>query len=170
MQKTTAKLMKKNYLDKLLFLAITTFAMLVLFTTIVHAKTDEVLKGPVWAQVIDIYDGDTIVVEANVWPGHRVQTAVRLNGYDTPELKARCDKESEMAKRAKVFVQDNLKDKQVMLENIHFGKYAGRVVADIKLPDGQSLGDMLYGQKLAAVYSGGKRKDWCKGSFKKIFF
>lgn len=49
------------------------------------------------ARVISVYDGDTITVVAEPWPGHFVETRVRLAGVDTPEIRGRCEAEEDLA-------------------------------------------------------------------------
>ena len=40
------------------------------------------------ATVVSVYDGDTIKVKAEHWPGHTWTGNVRVLGVDTPELSA----------------------------------------------------------------------------------
>ena len=48
-----------------------------------------------------------------------------------------------------------------MLRNIHYGKYAGRVLARVETSDGEDLNTLLLEAGLARVYDGGKRRSWC---------
>ncbi len=112
------------------------------------------------ADVISVYDGDTIKVMARPWPGMSLETSVRVRGIDTPEIKGKCETEKAKAvdarEQAKQFV-----GKHVLLTNIELGKYAGRVVANI-LVGNQDLGEFLITSGLARPYDGGKRKSWCE--------
>lgn len=125
------------------------------------AIRDDVIKGPIDAVVLEVVDGDTIKVEAAIWPGQSVKTGVRLRGYDAPELKARCAREKEMAVAAADLMEKAVASKKVTLYNVHFGKYAGRVVADIYTADDRSVGTLLEQAELAHLYDGGKRQSWC---------
>lgn len=49
----------------------------------------------------------------------------------------------------------------VFLQNVKHGKYAGRVVADVKLDGGANLADKIISQGLGREYHGGARKGWC---------
>jgi len=49
----------------------------------------------------------------------------------------------------------------VQLENVKYGKYAGRVVADVKLEGGDNLADKIITQGLGREYHGGARAGWC---------
>ena len=57
----------------------------------------EIVPGPVPAEVLAVLDGDTLVVRARIWLGQDVETRIRLDGIDAPELKGKC--ESERRKR-----------------------------------------------------------------------
>ena len=122
---------------------------------------EDVLAGPVAADVIDVIDGDTIAVRARIWLGQQVDTRVRLAGVDTPELRARCPRERALAQQAKDAVSAMLADHGVLLRNIHYGTYAGRVVAEGEV-DGRDLSAVLIETGLGAAYDGtGDRPDWC---------
>ncbi|GAB4179354.1 MAG: hypothetical protein OHK0024_17690 [Thalassobaculales bacterium] len=119
------------------------------------------LAGPVPAQVLAVIDGDTLAVRAHVWLGQTVETKVRLAGIDTPELRGRCPRERALAEQARQRLSDAVAGGEVVLTGIHFGKYAGRVVATVHTPAGQDLAAMLRGAGLARAYRGGGRESWC---------
>ena len=103
------------------------------------ALAADTIPGPIVASVVSVYDGDTMTVNAYPWPGMTIRTAVRVNGIDTPEIRGLCDAEKELAKRARDYVMATVGD-HVQLTNVTLGKYAGRIIADVLLADGQSLG------------------------------
>ena len=74
------------------------------------------IPGPVNARVVSVYDGDTLTVDAEPWPGLTARTAVRVAGVDTPEIRGKCPAEKDMAIRARDFVRSTVKD-QVQLAN-----------------------------------------------------
>lgn len=43
------------------------------------------------ALVVDAYDGDTLTVEAAVWPDWTWNGSVRVLGVNTPEIRGECD-------------------------------------------------------------------------------
>ncbi len=109
----------------------------------------DTIPGPIVATVISVYDGDTMTVSAFPWPGITIRTAVRVNGIDTPEIRGLCDAEKELAKRARDYVRATVGD-HVELTNITLGKYAGRIIADVALADGQSLAALVIGAGLGS--------------------
>jgi len=112
------------------------------------------------AEVISVYDGDTIKVTAQPRPGMSLDTSVRVRGIDTPEIRGKCPSEKLKAikarDQAKSFVGQH-----VILNNIELGKYAGRVIANVLVGD-QDLGEFLINSGLARPYDVGKRKPWCE--------
>ncbi len=114
-------------------------------------------------EVTSIYDGDTFRVNINSYPGIIGQKmAIRVNGIDTPELRAKCNKEKLLAREAKKLTVSTLRASKIIeLRNLQRGKYF-RIVADVYVDD-KSLGDILIRNKLAVKYDGGtKVKDWCE--------
>ncbi len=113
------------------------------------------------SEVRSIYDGDTFKANIKEWPpiiGERV--TIRINGIDTPEMRAKCKKEKDLARKAKQFTVGMLRNaKEIQLRNIKRGKYF-RIIADV-YADGISIAEQLLQHNLAYRYSGGKRKGWC---------
>jgi micrococcal nuclease len=126
----------------------------------VALEAREVLPGPIPAQVVSVYDGDTITVRARIWLGQEIETKVRLDGIDAPELRGKCEDEKELAKNARDFLI-KLAGDTVMLRNIRYGKYAGRVVAKVFNENGDNLVASLIHAGYGRPYSGGKRQGWC---------
>ncbi len=121
----------------------------------------EVLPGPVVARVLAVVDGDTLVVRARIWLGQALDTKVRLAGVDAPELNGRCEAERRRAAAARSLVRELVAGGEVVLKDIQFGKYAGRVVARVETPAGRDLGQALLAAGLARPYRGGRRESWC---------
>ena len=105
----------------LLFLAFSFFSSLAEAT---------VLPQEIPARVIRIVDGDTIYVQAQIWIGQTIETLVRIEGIDTPELKGRCEREKEQANAAKAALVALTKNAEVILHDIRADKYGGRVDAE----------------------------------------
>jgi len=114
------------------------------------------------AEVVSVYDGDTINVRAEIWPDIYWEGAIRLNNIDTPEIgwRAECPQEAALAYEAKALMEEYARG-QVLIVNPKLGKFAGRVIADIMTLDGIFLDDMLVGAGLAREYHGGRREGWC---------
>lgn len=119
------------------------------------------LAGPVRARLLQVIDGDTLFVQAQIWPGQLVETHVRLIGVDTPEIKGACATERATAEKARAYVVGLLGDDAVVLNNIRFGKYAGRVLARVTSAAGVDVAGALIERGLGRAYDGGRRKGWC---------
>jgi len=122
---------------------------------------DEVLRGPITAQVVDVLDGDTIAFAAHVWLGTDISMHVRLRGIDTPELHTTCAQEKAMAEQARGQLAQ-LAGGTITLSNIAYDKYGGRVDANVANAAGVDLGAAMLKAGLAHPYDGsGPRADWC---------
>ncbi len=123
------------------------------------ATAADLIPGPVNAHVVSVYDGDTMTVDAEPWPGLTARTKVRVAGVDTPEIRGKCQTEKDMAARARDFVRATV-GATVQLTNIRPGKYAGRMIADVWV-NGRKLSDLLIAENLGRPYHGGRRLGWC---------
>ena len=130
----------------------------------IHAQAKEILKGPFPFELVEVIDGDTFRARVTVWLGQTVTVKVRLKGVDTPEMNGKCAAEKKLARQAKAFAEnwlaENLADNRAQLTNVHYGTYAGRVLATTIGASGTSLSTALLSQKLAKPYRGRKAK-WC---------
>lgn len=114
-------------------------------------------------EVTSIYDGDTFRVNIFSYPGIvGEKMGIRVNGIDTPEMKAKCEKEKLLARKAKKFTVNFLRSSKIIeLRNMQRGKYF-RIVADV-YGDGKNLTDELIKNNLGVKYDGGKKtKNWCE--------
>lgn len=115
------------------------------------------------ATVDYIYDGDTFAAFANVSDDITVPVRVRLINVDTPEIHGECDAEIAAANRARDRLGELIPvGSRVELKNIGDDKYLGRIDANVIMPDGRDVGDVLIQEKLGRPYSGGRRMGWCK--------
>lgn len=119
------------------------------------------IAGPVAASVVKVRDGDTVEVEAFVWPMQSVHVAVRLRGIDAPEKRGKCDGEKAAAARATARLTELVGTDRVYLSDIAGDKYFGRVLARLSVDGNDDLGRTLLKEGLVAPYKGGKRRDWC---------
>ena len=108
------------------------------------------------------YDGDTCNAKMLGVPDTLKKIKIRINGIDTPEIKGKCEREKKLALEAKVFINDLIKNSTVIyLKNLKWGKYGGRVVADLYI-DKRDYREYLKGKNFYVEYYGGKKtKDWC---------
>lgn len=124
------------------------------------AQAKEVLVGPVDFELVEVIDGDTFRARVKIWLGQTVTVKVRLKGIDTPEMRGKCAAEKKLAQQAKAFAEKWLKENQTQLVRVHYGTYAGRVLATVQMKDGDSLSAALLAESLAKPYRGRKAK-WC---------
>lgn len=128
----------------------------------VRAKPkDNIMPGPIPAEVIRVIDGDTLLVRARIWPGQTVETKVRLDGINTPEKRGKCAAEKKLAAEATAFMERFVTTPPITLHNVRFGKYAGRVVAGVRNGEGIDAAEALLAANYGHIYSGGKRRGWC---------
>lgn len=114
-----------------------------------------------FATTIDkVVDGDTLIIKKPNPPADLIQTSHRLQGIDTPEKFAKCQKAINLALKAKQFTNDFVKD-NVDVVYVGIDKY-GRYLVHITKGN-LNLADELVKNGLAVYYDGGtKTKDWCK--------
>lgn len=112
---------------------------------------------------IKAIDARTIIVDLPEYPaliGENIK--VRINGITTPNLKGKCKKETKLAIRAKKFMEEVLKDAEVIdIENINRGIYF-QLVADVLVNDENFIIRLV--EKGYAVKTSKKKKahNWCK--------
>jgi len=121
------------------------------------ADSDEVVLV---TDIVSVYDGDTFRVNVAHWPAFFSPMSIRVRGIDTPEMKGQCDREKELAQKAKKFTKETLENaKRVELHNLGRDKYF-RVLADVMI-DGKNLTDLLIKKGLGRPYDGGTKISWC---------
>ena len=133
-------------------------ALILVVVTAAAVRADPI-AGPINARIVRIIDGDTVVVDAEPWPGLTARTKVRVAGVDTPEIRGECQAEKDLALRARDFVRSTV-GAQVQLTSVRPGKYAGRMIADVWV-NGRKLADLLITENLGRPYHGGRREGWC---------
>ena len=142
-----------------------TFLLIIIFCAISFtgslAKKREVIAGPISARVLNVYDGDTIEVLANVWPGHQISVWVRIRGIDAPEIRSKCAIERFAAQSARDRLRKFVAGQPVLLTNIKGGKYFGRVLANVMTHAGQNIEAALLASGLVRRYRGKRRSAWC---------
>ena len=122
------------------------------------------LPGPIPAEVLEILDGDTLLVRATIWLGQVVETHVRVDGLDAPEMRARCPRERELAESARDHARRLIGAAPVRLLDVQPDKYGGRVRARVLTGGGADLSAALIEAGLARPYHGERRQPWCDGT------
>lgn len=112
-----------------------------------------------WAEVVDVYDGDTIKIIMK-FRGNIDRWTVRMNGYDSPEMKPPLadpnrDEIKEQAKKAKQALIDKINDRPVLMKISNFDKY-GRLLADLYIDD-EHINKWMIDNGYGYPYDGGKK-------------
>ena len=106
-------------------------------------------------EVIRVIDADTLEIKMHLLPGLENTVKVRIKGIDAPELRTRCKKEKKLAQAGKELVEKHFsKGTWVYVENIEQGKYASRIIADVRelQGKGKNNGRLLHGNRLLNYY------------------
>ena len=133
---------------------------IVLFAGFVQFAHADPLPGPIPAEVVSVYDGDTITVKAAIWPGIFAVRDIRVLGVDTPEIQGKCEDEHQKAIRARDLARELVGNK-VHLKDVEEGTWPRRDRARVILRDGSDLAVRLIQAGLGRPYEGGKREGWC---------
>ena len=119
--------------------------------------------GAVPAVVDYIVDGDTFAGRVNLDDDIQITVRVRLMGIDTPELSGNCDKEIDMAVRARDRLAELLPIGSVVeLRDVKDDKYLGRIDARVYNADGRDVVRVLLDGGFGRPYDGGRRTSWCE--------
>jgi endonuclease YncB( thermonuclease family) len=145
------------------------------------AEAPNIYPGPYLADVVSVYDGDTINVKIHVLPGQVIHAGLRVEGMDAPELRRSGCKTPENQQRelalgaeARDFVKARYEPGQrIRLRNLQQDKYGGRYVAIVEretVTGWQRLDDEMVRRGLADPYGARKAQDpltktksWCRG-------
>ena len=114
------------------------------------------------AEVIKVYDGDTITI-GFFYPGSDkphipYRMSVRLLGIDTPEMKGKSPEEKAKAKQAQSFLSSQILGKKVTLTDVALEKY-GRLLANVHY-DGVYINKLMIDNHYAVAYDGGHKSEF----------
>lgn len=126
------------------------------------ASSTKFIHGPVTAQLINVVDGDTVLVDAEPWPNTTIRIFVRLRDIDTPEMKSKCVSLRKAAKAAKIALSELLDGQTLTLHNISGGKYYGRIIADIQTEHGTNASQTLLNSGHTIPYKSRKLNRICR--------
>lgn len=135
-----------------------TLAALLLLLSMTPARSSG-LSVP--ADVIAIYESDTILVDAYPWPGMTLRVVVRLASLDVPRTPGRCQAESKRAAAARRFTEQRI-GSLISLNGVREGDDAGSVRANVSTQEGEDLAQLLIQSKFGRPHDGGESKGWCR--------
>ncbi len=109
-----------------------------------------------------VIDARTIIVDLPEYPGLiGEQIKVRINGIQVPSLKGKCEKEINLAKKAKKFTENAFKEAEIIdLTNMTRGIYF-QILADVLVND-EAFAPRLLEKGYAVKGSKKKSYNWCK--------
>lgn len=114
------------------------------------------------ATVDYVLDGDTFAARVLLDEDITITVRVRLADIDTPEINGKCEREIEMALRARDRLAELLPvGTMVDLRDVADDKYLGRIDARVFTSDGRDVSRILINEKLGRPYDGGRRDSWC---------
>lgn len=118
----------------------------------------EIIVGSIMytATLLGCYDGDTCKVEFHNAPDIIAVQTLRFQGFDTPELRGKCETERGMAQIAKQVTNAYMRQVGVVYSNGERGKY-GRLL--VSAPE---LREHFLETGYARDYDGGERQSWCE--------
>jgi micrococcal nuclease len=114
------------------------------------------------AEVISVYDGDTITVMIDQGMKHFARVKVRMIGINTPEIRTKDLQEKERGYAAKDYLKSRIEGKTIVINTVKKGKF-GRWLGVIWIYEdgmeelGESLNDEMIRVGHAVSYDGGKR-------------
>ena len=109
------------------------------------------------AKCVKVYDGDTITVVFGVY-GDFYRFNVRMDGYDSPELKSRNPVEKKWAIESKNILIGLIMNRIVTLKCLGSDKY-GRILGRVEY-DGVDINEYMIKNGYCRRYDGGKKLTW----------
>ena len=135
---------------------------------VLPARAGDVPSGPavipIAATVAYVIDGDTLRIDPITWGDGREFVRVRLETFSAPEIgkRARCETEARLGERAKSRMAELIRPgDHVILYSARPGRYAGHLIADVRLSNNQDPGLFLLREGLAVPFDRRSRPDWC---------
>lgn len=130
-------------------------------------------KGKVvTAKCVKVYDGDTITVVFDMF-GEYYRFNVRMDGYDSPEIKSK-EKDPEMkalekkwAREARDFLADMILNKIVILTCRDYDKY-GRILGAVSLGD-VDINNTMLTRGYCRKYDEGHKEEWDFSAFENMY-
>lgn len=109
------------------------------------------------AKCVKVYDGDSITVVFKLFDEFK-RFSVRMNGYDSPEIRSKNDTEKQWAIKSRDFLSDLILNKIIYLECNDYDKY-GRILGVVKI-NNKNVNLIMLDKGYSRPYDGGYKKDW----------
>ena len=112
------------------------------------------------AQVLSVYDGDTITVMIDLGLRIKVRASCRMLGIDTPEIRGKTATEKKMALVARDRLREMVLGTEVTLHSIAKPDKYGRLLVRVWSDEHGYVNGVLLDEGLARAYDGGTRQPW----------
>jgi len=114
------------------------------------------------AEVLSVYDGDTVTLMIDQGMKHFARVKVRMIGIDTPEIRTKDLEEKKRGYAAKDYLKSRIEGKTIIVQTLKkgkFGRWLGVMWDYTEDADdlGESLNDEMIRMGHAKAYDGGKR-------------
>lgn len=114
------------------------------------------------AEVLSVYDGDTVTLMIDQGMKHFARVKVRMIGIDTPEIRTKDLDEKKRGYAAKDYLKSRIEGKTIIVQTLKkgkFGRWLGVMWDYTEDADelGESLNDEMIRVGHAKAYDGGKR-------------
>lgn len=109
------------------------------------------------AEVLSVYDGDTITVALDLGLSIKVRAKCRLLGIDTPEIRTKSAAEKKAAYTARDRVRGMILGETVLLHSVAKPDKYGRLLVRVWTPEGDCVNQVLLDEGLAREYDGGTK-------------
>lgn len=114
------------------------------------------------AEVLSVYDGDTVTLMIDQGMKHFARVKVRMIGVDTPEIRTKDLEEKKRGYEAKDYLKSRIEGKTIIVQTLKkgkFGRWLGVMWDYTEDADdlGESLNDEMIRVGHAKAYDGGKR-------------
>lgn len=114
------------------------------------------------AEVLSVYDGDTVTLMIDQGMKHFARVKVRMIGIDTPEIRTKDLEEKKRGYEAKDYLKSRIEGKTIIVQTLKkgkFGRWLGVMWDYTEDADdlGESLNDEMIRVGHAKAYDGGKR-------------
>lgn len=112
------------------------------------------------AEVLSVYDGDTITVMIDLGLSIKVRAKCRLLGIDTPEIRTKSAAEKKKGYEARDRLREMVDKKWVVLHSVSKPDKYGRLLVKVWVDEDECVNDTMIAEGLARVYNGGARQAW----------
>lgn len=115
------------------------------------------------AEIVSVYDGDTVTAVIDLGFKTQVRVKVRLIGIDTPEIRTKDLDEKKKGLETRDWLRERILNKKVLIhtkEKGKFGRWLGMIwtLEEGKPEFENSYNKQLINEGFAKEYWGGKRK------------